>query len=348
MNLRKNIVLALASMTVLFGTASYAKASAFSEEIKIFERLPIIPSTISASSLNFQPARNVQNIISVNGHPLINSQGVWVGPKTGMQGPAGPQGLQGLQGTQGPAGAAGARGLAGPTGATGLPGVAGPQGPSGANGRDGAQGPAGSVGAAGANGKDGAQGPAGPTGLPGVAGAQGPAGPTGLPGVAGTQGPAGAAGLAGANGKDGAQGATGATGPAGANGKDGAQGPAGPSGLTSVSTDSTLTGTGTTNAPLSVANPNFGNQTGNAAAGTSSSSYGVVGEVRLTAGTVAGGLPCNGQYLSISQNQVLFVLIGTTYGGDGMTNFRLPDLRKIAPNNMTYYIIVNGIFPNRS
>ena len=36
---------------------------------------------------------------------------------------------------------------------------------------------------------------------------------------------------------------------------------------------------------------------------------------------------CNGQLLSISQNTALFSLLGTTYGGDGITNFALPDLR---------------------
>ena len=37
--------------------------------------------------------------------------------------------------------------------------------------------------------------------------------------------------------------------------------------------------------------------------------------------------PCSGQTLSIQQNQALFSLLGTTYGGDGITTFRLPDLR---------------------
>ena len=41
----------------------------------------------------------------------------------------------------------------------------------------------------------------------------------------------------------------------------------------------------------------------------------------------------------------LFALIGTTYGGDGRTMFALPDLRAVAPNNMTYSICVEGIFP---
>lgn len=40
---------------------------------------------------------------------------------------------------------------------------------------------------------------------------------------------------------------------------------------------------------------------------------------------------CNGQILSIAQNQALFSLLGTTYGGNGQTTFALPDLRGRAP-----------------
>lgn len=40
-----------------------------------------------------------------------------------------------------------------------------------------------------------------------------------------------------------------------------------------------------------------------------------------------GWLPCDGQLLPIAQNTALFSLLGTTYGGDGRTNFGLPDLR---------------------
>ena len=40
---------------------------------------------------------------------------------------------------------------------------------------------------------------------------------------------------------------------------------------------------------------------------------------------------CNGQILSISQNTALFALLGTTYGGDGVTTFALPDLRGRVP-----------------
>src|SRR5438045_8586145 len=40
---------------------------------------------------------------------------------------------------------------------------------------------------------------------------------------------------------------------------------------------------------------------------------------------------CNGQLLPINQNQALFSLLGTTYGGDGRVNFALPDLRSRLP-----------------
>lgn len=44
-----------------------------------------------------------------------------------------------------------------------------------------------------------------------------------------------------------------------------------------------------------------------------------------------GWAMCNGQILSIQQNQALFSLIGTTYGGNGVTTFQLPDLRGRTP-----------------
>jgi microcystin-dependent protein len=43
---------------------------------------------------------------------------------------------------------------------------------------------------------------------------------------------------------------------------------------------------------------------------------------------------CNGQLLPINQNQALFSLLGTTYGGNGQTNFALPDLRGRTPIHM--------------
>lgn len=42
---------------------------------------------------------------------------------------------------------------------------------------------------------------------------------------------------------------------------------------------------------------------------------------------------CDGQLLNIQQNQALFSLLGTTYGGDGRTTFALPDLRGRAPRH---------------
>jgi microcystin-dependent protein len=44
-----------------------------------------------------------------------------------------------------------------------------------------------------------------------------------------------------------------------------------------------------------------------------------------------GWAACNGQLLPINQNQALFALLGTTYGGNGTTNFALPDLRGRVP-----------------
>jgi microcystin-dependent protein len=44
-----------------------------------------------------------------------------------------------------------------------------------------------------------------------------------------------------------------------------------------------------------------------------------------------GWAACNGQLLPINQNQALFALLGTTYGGNGQTNFALPDLRGRVP-----------------
>jgi microcystin-dependent protein len=58
-----------------------------------------------------------------------------------------------------------------------------------------------------------------------------------------------------------------------------------------------------------------------------------IGEIRMFAGNFAptGWALCNGQLLSIAQNDALFALIGTTYGGNGQTTFGLPDLRGRIP-----------------
>ena len=58
-----------------------------------------------------------------------------------------------------------------------------------------------------------------------------------------------------------------------------------------------------------------------------------VGEIRMFGGNFApaGWLFCEGQQLPISENETLFQLIGTTYGGDGQSTFNLPDLRGRLP-----------------
>jgi microcystin-dependent protein len=61
-----------------------------------------------------------------------------------------------------------------------------------------------------------------------------------------------------------------------------------------------------------------------------------VGEIRIFAGNFApaGWMFCEGQLLPISEYEVLFNLIGTTYGGDGQSTFALPDMRGRLPVHM--------------
>ena len=60
-----------------------------------------------------------------------------------------------------------------------------------------------------------------------------------------------------------------------------------------------------------------------------------LGELRIFSFNFApkGWALCNGQFLPINQNQALFALLGTTYGGNGQTTFALPDLRGRVPNH---------------
>jgi len=58
----------------------------------------------------------------------------------------------------------------------------------------------------------------------------------------------------------------------------------------------------------------------------------------------AGWMFCEGQLLPIPQNEVLFQLLGTTYGGDGEETFGLPDLTAAAPPNLHYCISLFGEF----
>jgi len=64
--------------------------------------------------------------------------------------------------------------------------------------------------------------------------------------------------------------------------------------------------------------------------------------------TPAYWIPCDGQLLSISQNQTLFSLLGTNFGGDGTTNFAVPDLNQAAIGAYNKYYILNaGLYPSR-
>lgn len=80
---------------------------------------------------------------------------------------------------------------------------------------------------------------------------------------------------------------------------------------------------------------------------------GTLAEIRLFAGNFAprNWAYCDGQLLSIAQNQALFSLLGTMYGGDGRTTFALP---KLAPpsdapqRTMKYIICLQGIYPSRN
>lgn len=78
-----------------------------------------------------------------------------------------------------------------------------------------------------------------------------------------------------------------------------------------------------------------------------------VGEIRMFGGNFApsGWAFCDGSLQSIANNTVLFQLIGTTYGGDGVSTFALPDLRSRVPVHMgilsgvsTYPLGQNGGF----
>ena len=76
-----------------------------------------------------------------------------------------------------------------------------------------------------------------------------------------------------------------------------------------------------------------------------------LGEIRMFAGSFApsGWMFCSGQLMPISENDALFVLLGTTYGGDGQETFALPNLQSrvpihkgTGPSGNTYLLGENG------
>jgi hypothetical protein len=115
-----------------------------------------ITNTIFVNNVSYLNANaNVRGVISVNGLPVINSSGYWVGNTSGLKGEKGDQGLAGNKGDTGAAGNKGDKGDKGEVGATGLTGATGNKGDTG------------STGVTGAKGDIGSQGPQGPQGVVG-------------------------------------------------------------------------------------------------------------------------------------------------------------------------------------
>lgn len=77
-----------------------------------------------------------------------------------------------------------------------------------------------------------------------------------------------------------------------------------------------------------------------------------LGQIMLFAGNFApeGWLPCDGRVMEIKTNTALFSLLGTNYGGDGVTSFHLPNLpsKTGIDAHLDYCICIAGIYPSRS
>jgi len=184
-----------------------------------------------------------------------------------------------------------------------------------------------------------------------IPGPQGPAGLTGAQGPQGAQGPSGATGATGATG---AQGSIGPAGPIGAAstvpGPRGSQGPAGPAGATGATGPAGPAGTAAIPSNLTTLSQQLGTS------GYSSSftyTYQVsceLGDIIFSANNYTAGnaLPADGRLLPISGYTALFSILGTTFGGDGVSTFGLPNLRAFAPTGLVYSVCVSGIFPSRS
>ncbi len=260
-------------------------------------------------------------------------------------GPAGAQGATGATGTAGTNGTNGTNGVAGATGATGNNGTNGTNGTNGIDGTNGIVGATGATGNNGTNGTNGTNGIDGTNGTNGTNGIAGATGATGNNGTNGTNGIAGATGATGNNGTNGTNGVAGATGATGNNGTNGTNGLAGATGATgnngtngtnglagaTGSTGSTgLTGATGAAGPVNTVSVKYCIVYQGIYSTSSSSSGGsfFLGQIIPFAGTFipADMLQCNGQLLQISQYTALYSILGTTYGGNGTTNFALPNL----------------------
>ena len=77
---------------------------------------------------------------------------------------------------------------------------------------------------------------------------------------------------------------------------------------------------------------------------------GYTGEIKLFGGPYPprNWAFCSGQTLNISQYTALFAVIGTSYGGDGRTNFQLPKLNSLGEYGPYFIICINGQWPDHS
>jgi hypothetical protein len=144
--------------------------------------------------------------------------------------------------------------------------------------------------------------------------------------LTGPTGPAGPQGLQGVQGAPGPQGPTGPPGPQGVQGAPGTI----PQVLTNFST---VLGTSIPLLPAGFKIP----QTCN------------IGDIILSVNQYkapGNAILADGSLLPIQNNTALFTLIGNKFGGDGTTNFAVPNLTKAAPNGMAYSICLNGVFPS--
>ena len=247
---------------------------------------------------------------------------------TGAVGPVGPQGIQGIQGIQGfqgaigPQGIQGIQGNPGNTGATGTIGVV-------TNWSSSATYQLGQVvfcAACSSNGSSYVSLISGNTSLdpPGNPSAWNLIAQVGATGATGAAGSTGSAGPAGPAGPVGPAGATGATGPAASV----------PANLTTLSQHLSTNGVSYT-----------GNETFTWPGGSC-----VIGDIVLSVNGYSGGslLPADGRILPIAPYTAVFSLVGTNFGGNGTSNFALPDLRPFAPQGLQYSICIEGFFPSRN
>jgi hypothetical protein len=148
-------------------------------------------------------------------------------------------------------------------------------------------------------------------------------------------------GVPGAPGKNGAAGAPGPAGPSGPTGPTGPAGPTGPPGSAKLPANLTaLSGQLSTNEGVAYLGSDRFKFPGAC----------VIGDVFLSVNGYAGGnaLPADGRAVPIQNNTALFSLIGINFGGNGTTDYNVPDLRAFAPQGLQYSICLNGTFPSEN